>query len=86
MDEKTDKKAKAAAVKLQKEKNKIERAIEVAEKKKLVAEEKLRKVVEKQALQELKAVATPAKAISQMVSTLPKTPRKCNISTLSPIV
>jgi hypothetical protein len=33
LDEKTDKKAKAAAVKLQKEKNKIERAIKVAEKK-----------------------------------------------------
>ena len=33
LDEKTDKKAKAAAVKLQKEKDKIERAIKVAEKK-----------------------------------------------------
>ena len=55
----------------------------------MVAEEKLRKAAEKQALQELKAVATPAKAISQKlktVSILPKTPRKRNISTLSPIV
>jgi hypothetical protein len=52
-------------------------------------EEKLQKVVEKQALQELKAIATPVKAISQklkMVSILPKTPQKHNISTLSPIV
>jgi hypothetical protein len=55
----------------------------------LVAEEKLWKVVVKQALKELKAVATLAKIIHQKlktVSTLPKTPQKHNISTLSPII
>lgn len=87
LDIKAEKKAKAEAARLQKQKEKTQRAIERAEKQRLAAEEKTRKTIEKQALQELKTVAKTAKTASrelQEPSILAKASRKHKISTISP--
>lgn len=87
IESKTKKKAQATTMKVRKEKEKAERAVKASEKKQLAVEEKLRKAVERQALQELVAVATHTKAAPrrlQTSSTLPKTPRKRAIAAISP--
>jgi alanyl-tRNA synthetase len=89
LDAKAEKKVKTEAIRLQKEKEKAQRAIERVERQHLAAEEKARKAAERQALQELKAVAKAAKIAPRKLketSTLAKASRKRNISTISPTI
>jgi DDE superfamily endonuclease len=88
LDLKAVKKAAAEAMRLQKKTEKEEQATKAAEQHQLAMEEKLQKTAERQALQELKAKASPTKQVSQklkIVSTVPKTPRKHKISVISPL-